>query len=65
MKSTSSLEGLLCLASYHYEMVETIMSVDNSSSEKLPLRASFCFLFMFGGSAHWRAFPETAKSQEG
>lgn len=56
MKSTPSFDGFLCLASYHSEMVETIKSVDIRASENLPLRASFCLLFMFGGSALWRAF---------
>lgn len=49
MKSTSSFNGFLCLASYHSKMVETIKSVDIRASENLPLRASFCLLFMFGG----------------
>ena len=65
MKSTSSFDGFLCLASYHSEMVETIKSVDIRASENLPLRTSFCLLFMFGGSPIGERFPETAKSQEG
>ena len=56
MKSTSSFDGFLCLASYNSEMVETIKSVDIRASENLPLRTSFCLLFMFGGSALWLAF---------
>lgn len=66
MKSTSSFNGFLCLASYHSKMVKTIKSVDIRASENLPLRASFCLLFMFSGVPPFgERFPETAKFQEG
>lgn len=66
MKSISSFNGFLCLASYHSKMVETIKSVNIRVSKNLPLRASFCLLLMFGGVPPFgERFPETAKFQEG
>ena len=49
-------EAFLCFASYHSDNVETIIGDDGSPSENLALRASSCFLFMFGGSAYRGAF---------
>ncbi len=62
MNSISSLDGLRCFASYHSEMVETIILDDPSVSENLAFRASSWFVFIIGGSTVRGAFPRNRQA---
>jgi hypothetical protein len=65
MKETSSLDGFLCLASYHSDNVETIIGDDWLPSENLASRASACFFFILAIPPIGQRLPESPDSKKG